>query len=83
MLVDFNAVFHPTEERKRKHAEYVNNILRESLKNNGECCNNCKHNRPSHIGLDVMLPKCRKKNKFIEEDERCVYYEFCGFIEVS
>lgn len=83
MFVKFNDIFHPTEEKKRKNAEYVNGILLESLKNNGECCCNCKYNIPSHIGLDIMLPRCMKKKKFIEEDERCVYYEFCGFIHVD
>ena len=81
MLVDFDAVFHPTEEQKRKRAEHINGILLESLKNNGECCCNCKYNMPSHIGLDIMLSRCMKKKKFVEENERCVYYEFCGFIE--
>ena len=83
MLIDFNAVFHPTEEQKRKYAEHVNGILLESLKNNGECCCNCKYNMPSHIGLDIMLSRCMKKKKFVEEDERCVYYEFCGFINLD
>jgi hypothetical protein len=82
MFVDFDKVFHQTEEQKREHAKLVNNLLCESLKNNGECCCNCKYNMPSHIGLDIMLPRCMKKKKLIEEDERCVYYEFCGFIEM-
>jgi hypothetical protein len=82
MPIKFNDVFHPTDEQKRKHAEYVNSILCESLKNNGECCCNCKYNTPSYAGLGVVLPRCMKKKKFIEKDERCVYYEFCGFIEM-
>jgi hypothetical protein len=82
MLVDFDAVFHPTEEQKRKRAEHINGILLESLKNNGECCCNCKYNMPSHIGLHILLPRCLKKKTLIEEDQRCVSSEFCGFIEM-
>ncbi len=81
MFVDFDKVFHPTEEQKREHAKLVNNLLLESVIKNGECCCNCKYNIPYHRGLDIMLSLCTKKNKFIEEDERCVYYEFCGFID--
>ena len=79
MSINFNDIFHPTEEQKMQHVEYVNNMLYESLKNNGECCSNCKYNIPHHVGLDLMLPRRMKKKKLIEEDERCVYYEFCGF----
>ena len=81
MFVDFNDVFHPTEDKKHQHAEFVNNIIRESLKNNGECCSNCVHMYSSHIGLDIMLPRCRVTNEFIKEDIRCGHYEFCGFIK--
>ena len=83
MFVNFNDVFHPTEDRKRKNAMYMNDILNESLKNNGECCCNCKHMHLSHIGLDIMLPYCRKKKQFIDEGIKCRHYEFCGFIKID
>ena len=83
MFVSFNDVFHPTEERRHENIKYLNNLILESVRRNGECCCNCKYMCESHIGLDVMLPRCLKKNKFIEEDERCVYYEFCGFIDLE
>lgn len=81
MLVSFNDTFHPNEDKKRERIEFVNNILRESLKNNGECCCNCKHMYSSHIGLGIMLPCCKKTKKFIKEDIKCKHYQFCGFIE--
>lgn len=82
MFVDFDAVFHPTEEQKRRHAELVNEMLRENLKNNGECCSNCMYIHDEHIGLDITLPYCLKKKKYINDDMRCVYYEFCGFMKM-
>lgn len=81
MFVSFNDVFHPTEEQRHEHVKMLNNLILESVRRNGECCCNCKYMCESHIGLDVMLPRCLKKNKFIDENERCVYYEFCGFID--
>ena len=81
MFLNFNDIFHPTEEQKRKRAGCVNAILRENLKNNGECCCNCKHMYSSYIGLDIILPRCKKTNDWIREDIKCEDYEFRGFIE--
>lgn len=83
MFVSFNDVFHPTDEQKHRHAEYMNEILRKSLKNNGECCCNCKHSYESHIGHDIMLPRCRKTKNWIEDDIKCEHYECLDFIIVS
>lgn len=83
MFVDFDKTFHPTEEDKQKRAEYVNNLLRESLKNNGEVCCNCKNMHLTHVGLDIMLPRCNKTGEWIKEDIKCKHYEFCGFIKIG
>ena len=81
MFVDFNRVFHPTEEQKFNAREFINNLIRESLKNNGECCCNCKHWTESYCGHDLMLPRCKKTREWIKEDIKCEHYEFQGFLE--
>lgn len=83
MFVNFNDVFHPSEEKKRLHAKFYNEMLSKSFKNNGECCCNCKHSYESHIGHDIMLPRCRKTKNWIKEDIKCEHYVRLDFIIVD
>lgn len=81
MFIDFDKVFNPTEEEKFNAREFINNMIRESLKNNGECCCNCKHCKEVYCGHGWMHAKCSKTRKWIEEDIKCEHYEFQGFLK--
>lgn len=82
-MIDFDDIFHPTEEQKRKQIEQVNYMIRKSIEDKGECCDNCKHMEYVNAGHGFMDCKCKKTRKWIKETVRCEHYEFCGFIEAT
>ena len=80
MFVNFDEIFHPTEDQRQAQINHINNIVKESVQKHGECCCNCKYYKEVNCGHGWMYAKCSKTRKWIEEDIKCEYYEFCGFI---
>ena len=79
-MFDFDEIFNPTEHQRHKFRDFYNNMLHESLKNNGECCCNCKYLEEIYGGHGWMHCRCKKTHKWIEEDIKCEHYKFCGFL---
>lgn len=81
MLVDFDSVFHPTEEQKRIYISTYNEALRRHFKEHGKTCYTCDYCEMVNSGHGWMYPRCMKLHKWIEkENYACEHYKFGGFI---
>lgn len=84
MFVNFDSVFNPTEEQKKKQMEFANSIIKNYLETYGECCGNCKHLGSFNAGHGWMQSVCSLTREWLNDDEetenRCDNYEFKGFI---
>ena len=81
MFVDFDSVFRPTEEQRRQQTKWINDLIRKTLKEDGECCANCKHIEGVNVGHGWMEYRCKQTCEWIDEDIKCEHYAFCGFVE--